>query len=373
MDTPNVERIETVVIGGGQAGLSVGYHLKRHGLSFVILDANPRIGDAWRNRWDSLRLFTPAWLDGLDGMAFPAPRHSFPTKDEMATYLERYANHFELPVVNGSRVGSLARNGDRFVVDAGDRRFESSNVVVAMSSWQVPAIPASATELDPHITQIHSTAYRGPHQLRSGPVLVVGAGNSGAEIALDVVGRHETSLAGPDTGHIPFRIEGLVGRIGVRIVLRVLFHRVLTVGTPIGRKMRGKMLTRGEPLIRTKPKDLAAAGVERTGRVVGARDGLPVLEDGSVLDVTNVIWSTGFSPGLSWIELPIMNGGYPRQERGIVAEEPGLYFVGLKFLYAASSATLPGVGRDAARVADHLAARVAESRPAEVATATGSA
>jgi putative flavoprotein involved in K+ transport len=362
MDSMNVERIETVVIGGGQAGLSVGYHLKRHGLSFVILDANPRVGDAWRNRWDSLRLFTPAWLDGLDGMAFPAPRHSFPTKDEMADYLERYADRFELPVVNGLRVGSLTRKGGRFIVDAGDRRFEADNVVVAMSSWQIPAIPAFATELDPRIGQIHSAAYRGPHQLRSGPVLVVGAGNSGAEIALDVAGRHATSLAGPDTGHVPFRIDGLVGRVGVRIVLRVLFHRVLTVRTPIGRKMRKKMLTKGEPLIRTKPKDLAAAGVERRGRVVGARDGLPVLEDGRVLDVANVIWSTGFTPGLSWIELPIMDGGYPRQERGIVDEAPGLYFVGLKFLYAASSATLPGVGRDAARVADHLAARMAGIR-----------
>ena len=358
MDTPSVERIETVVIGGGQAGLSVGYHLKRHGLPFVILDANACVGDAWRNRWDSLRLFTPAWLDGLDGMPFPAPRHSFPTKDEMADYLERYATHFELPVVNGVRVGSLTRNGGRFRIEAGHRRIESDNVVVAMSSWQVPEIPDFASELDPRITQLHSAAYRGPQQLRPGPVLVAGAGNSGAEIALDVVGEHDTMLAGPDTGHVPFRIDGLVGRVGVRFVLRVLFHRVFTVRTPIGRKVRGKMLSKGEPLIRTKPKDLAAAGVARTGRVTGARGGLPVLEDDRVLEVTNVIWSTGFSPGFSWIELPFMDGGYPRHDRGIVPEEPGLYFVGLKFLYAASSATLPGVGRDAARVVDHLAASV---------------
>jgi putative flavoprotein involved in K+ transport len=367
MEDRSVERIETVVIGGGQAGLSVGYHLKRHGLPFVILDANPRVGDAWRNRWDSLRLFTPAWLDGLDGMPFPAPRHSFPTKDEMADYLERYATHFDLRVINGLRVGSLRRNGRGFVVDAGDRRFESDNVVVAMSSWQVPAIPAFASELDPRITQLHSAAYKGPEQLRPGPVLIAGAGNSGAEIALDVVGGHETILAGPGTGHIPFRIESRVGRIGVRIVLRVLFHRVFTVRTPLGRTVRKKMLAKGEPLIRTKPKDLAAAGIERTGRVTGARDGLPVLEDGRLLDVANVIWSTGYSPGLSWIELPVTDGGYPRQDRGIVAEEPGLYFVGLKFLYAASSATLPGVGRDAARVADHLAARVPQANdPAAV-------
>lgn len=359
MDTPSEERIETVVIGGGQAGLSVGYHLKRLGLPFVTLDANPRVGDAWRNRWDSLRLFTPAWLDGLDGMPFPAPRHSFPSKDEMADYLEHYADYFELPVRNGVRVGSVTREGGRFLVDAGSRRFESDNVVVAMSSWQVPAIPEFASELDGRITQLHSAAYRGPHQLRAGPVLVVGAGNSGAEIALEAVRDHDTILAGPSTGHVPFRIEGLVGRIGVRIVLRVLFHRVFTVRTPIGRKVRSKMLISGEPLIRTKPRDLAAAGIERAGRVTGVRDGSPLLADGRVVDVANVIWSTGYSPGLSWIELPIMDGGYPRQERGVVAEEPGLYFVGQKFMYAASSATLPGVGRDAAYVANHLAARTA--------------
>jgi putative flavoprotein involved in K+ transport len=362
METPSVERVETVVIGGGQAGLSVGYHLQRHGLPFVILDANPRVGDAWRNRWDSLRLFTPAWLDGLDGMPFPAPRYSFPTKDEMADYLERYANHFDLPVVNGVRVASLARDGGRFLSDAGDRRFESDNVIVAMSSWQVPSIPEFASELDPRITQLHSAAYRGPQQLQPGPVLVAGAGNSGAEIALDVVGDHETILAGPDTGHLPFRIDSLVGRIGVRIVLRVLFHRVFTVRTPIGRKVRRTMLSKGEPLIRTKPKDLAAADIQRAGRVTGARDGLPVLDDGRTVDVLNVIWSTGSLPGFSWIELPVIEAGYPRQERGIVPEEPGLYFVGLKFLYAASSATLPGVGRDAARVVDHLATRAADGR-----------
>jgi putative flavoprotein involved in K+ transport len=370
MDTPSVERTGTVVIGGGQAGLSVGYHLKRHGLPFVILDANPRVGDAWRNRWDSLRLFTPAWLDGLDGMPFPAARHSFPTKDEMADYLERYATHFELPIENGVRVGCLERDADRFRIEAGDRVFESDNVIVAMSSWQVPAIPGFASELDPRITQLHSAAYRGPHQLRPGPVLVAGAGNSGAEIALDVVGEHETILAGPSTGHVPFRIEGLVGRVGVRIVLRVLFHRVFTVRTPLGRKVRTKMLSRGEPLIRTKPRDLAAAGIARTGRVTGARDGLPVLEDGRVVDVANVIWSTGYSPGFSWIEVPVMEGGYPRQDRGVVADVPGLYFVGLKFLYAASSATLPGVGRDAARVVDHLATRVAHGSRETQAKAT---
>jgi putative flavoprotein involved in K+ transport len=352
------ERINTVVIGGGQAGLSVGYHLQRRGVQFVILDASTRVGDAWRNRWDSLRLFTPARFSSLDGMPFPADPHSFPTKDAMGDYLETYARHFQLPVRNGVRVERLSRLGDRFLVVAGDQRFEADNVVVAMAGWQRPRVPAFASELKPRIVQIHSLNYRNPSQLQPGGVVVVGAGNSGAEIALDVVPGHETWLSGPDTGHVPFRIDGLAARLLlVRFVLRVVFHRILTVKTPIGRKARAKMLHRGEPLVRTKPRDLVAAGVKRVPRVVRIENGLPVLEDGRVLDVANVIWCTGFHSGFSWIDLPVFDGnGDATHDSGVVTSEPGLYFVGLKFLYAASSSALHGVGRDAARIADRISA-----------------
>ena len=350
------ERINTVVIGGGQAGLSVGYHLKKRGVPFVILDASPRIGDAWRNRWDSLRLFTPAKFSGLDGMRFPAPRNSFPTKDDMADYLESYARHFQLPVRSGLRVERLSRLGQRFLVVAGDQQFEADNVVVAMAGWQRPRVPAFARELHPRIVQVHSFDYRNPAQLQPGGVLIVGAGNSGAEIALDVVPGHETWLAGPDTGHVPFRIEGLLARLLlVRLVLRVVFHRILTVRTPIGRKVRAKMLHHGEPLVRTKPQDLVAAGIKRVPRVVRIENGLPVLEDGRVLDIANVIWSTGFHSGFSWIDLPVFDAnGDANHDSGVVTSEQGLYFVGLKFLYAASSSAIHGVGRDAARIADRI-------------------
>jgi putative flavoprotein involved in K+ transport len=354
----NRERINTVVIGGGQAGLSVGYHLQRNGVQFVILDASARVGDAWRNRWDSLRLFTPAKFSGLDGMRFPAPRNSFPTKDAMSDYLENYARHFQLPVRSGARVDRLSRIGDRFLVVAGDQQFEADNVVVAMSGWQRPRVPAFARDLDPRIVQLHTFEYRNPSQLQPGGVVVVGAGNSGAEVALDVVRAHETWLAGPDTGHVPFRIEGLVARLLlVRLVLRVVFHRILTVKTPIGRKVRAKMLHSGEPLVRTKPRDLVAAGIKRVPRVVRIEGGLPVLEDGRVLDVSNVIWCTGFNSGFSWIDLPVFDAnGDAKHDSGVVASEPGLYFVGLKFLYAASSAAIHGVGRDAARIAGRIGA-----------------
>ncbi len=360
------ERVETVIIGGGQAGLSVGYHLAKHDRQFVILEANERIGDSWRKRWDSLRLFTPARYDGLAGWPFPAADWSFPTKDEMADYLETYAAHFELPVRTGVRVDELSRNGERFVVSAGEKRFEAENVVVAMANFQRPQAPTFAGELDPDIVQLHSFEYRNLSQLQEGGVLIVGAGNSGAEISLEVARSHPTWMSGRDTGHIPFRIEGSASRLLLApLALRFVFHRVLTVNTLIGRKARPKILANGAPLIRVKPSDLTTAGVERVPRVVGVRDGLPLLEDGRGLEVANVIWCTGFHPGFSWIDLPIFGeDGEPMHERGVVGDEPGLYFVGLEFLYAMSSVMVHGVGRDAGYIARHIASRVPSGTPA---------
>ncbi len=349
---------DTIIIGGGQAGLSTGYYLQQQGCDFVILDANERIGDSWRKRWDSLRLFTPARYNGLVGMPFPAPPHLFPTKDEMGDYLEAYATHFKLPVLNGVKVERLSRRGDSFVVATGDDCFEAKQVVVAMANYQHPRVPSFAQELDPSIVQLHSSEYRNPSQLREGGVLVVGAGNSGVEIALDVVRGHPTWVSGRDTGHIPFRIDGVAARLLlVRLVLRGLFHRVMTVNTPIGRKVRPKVISQGGPLIRSKPGDITAAGIKRVPKTVGVRDGLPVLEDGSVLDVANIIWCTGFHPGFSWIDLPVLEDGEPNHQSGVVTNEPGLYFVGLHFLHALSSTMVHGVSRDAERIAQAIASR----------------
>ncbi len=363
---PTAERYETIIIGGGQSGLSVGYHLARRGRCFVILDASERVGDQWRSRWDSLRLFTPARYSSLDGMPFSAPPHVFVTKDAMGDYLEAYARRFDLPVHNGVRVDSLSTQGERFVVTAGSRRFEADHVVVAMANFQRPRVPEFAADLDPRIVQLHSVEYRNHSQLQDGPVLLVGAGNSGAEIALDVVGSHRTWMAGRDVGHVPFHIDGFAARHGlIRLVLRGLFHRVLTVRTPIGRKARPEMITKGGPLVRVKPKQLDAAAVERVPRVTGVRDGLPLLEDGRVMDVANVVWCTGFDPGFSWINLPVLGDIEPLHESGIVPGQPGLYFVGLEFLHSLSSTMIHGVGRDADRIAGHIAARVAQRAPQE--------
>jgi putative flavoprotein involved in K+ transport len=358
------EHFETVIIGGSQAGLSVGYHLAKRGLPFVILDANDRIGDAWRKRWDSLRLFTPAKYDGLPGWRFPARGWSFPTKDEMADYLEAYAARFELPVRTGLRVDGLSKEGGRYVVASGDRRFEADNVVVASGAHQIPRVPAFARELDPGIVQLHSSGYVGPSQLRDGGVLVVGAGNSGAEIAFEIGRTHRTWLSGKEVGQIPVQHGSVPARF-VLPVFRFLGHRVLTVRTPIGRKVGPKLATGATPLIRVKSKHLAAAGIERVPRVGGVRDGLPMLEDERLLEVANVVWCTGFRQEFSWIDLPVLGeDGQPLHERGIVPTERGLYFVGLVFLYSVTSDVLPGVGRDAARVATHIARLATTPRPA---------
>ena len=365
MDT-GAERVETVIVGGGQAGLATGYHLNQQGRPFVILDAQDRVGDAWRTRWDSLRLFTPARYSGLPGLRFPASAWSYPTKDHMADYLETYASTFELDVRTGTAVITLARGDDGFVLSTTASRFEADNVVVATGAHRIPKVPAFADELDPGIVQLHSSEYRRPSQLRDGGALLVGAGNSGADIAMEIVRDRPTWLSGRDTGHVPVRIEG-PGKVVFPLV-RFIGHHVLTIRTPMGRKARVKLKSRGDMLVRVKPKDLLAAGVERVPRVASVRDGQPVLEDDRVIAANNVIWCTGFRSDFSWIDLPVLGeDGEPMHERGVVASEPGLFFVGLPFQYSASSDVLPGIGRDHAYIAKQVASRAGmRPFPAEV-------
>lgn len=357
--TQGSERFETVIVGGGQAGLAVGYHLTKRGHSCVILNANERIGDSWRKRWPSLRLYSPARADGLPGMPFPAPPNSYPSGYEMADYLEAYAQRFALPVRNGTAVDGLERNGDAYVVIAGERRFEAANVVVATGVFQHdhPVVPPFAAELRPEITQLHSADYRSPAQLQEGAVLVVGASHSGGDIAYEVArAGHRTLLSGRDTGQIPFDIDSRKARF-VFPLLRFAATRILTVSTPIGRKAKGKIRTHGGPLLRVKRADLEAAGVERVFQQTGGvEDGKPVLANGRVLDVANVIWCTGFRNDYGWIRfpLPVDADGFPEQEHGVVPSSPGLYFVGLPFLHSFASMLIIGAGRDGGRVAKHI-------------------
>ena len=346
---------DAIVIGGGQTGLSVGHALQEVNADFVILDASPRIGDAWRNRWDSLRLFTQARWNGLPGMSFPANGSAFVTKDEVADFLERYAEVMELPVRSGVRVDRLSHDGDEFVVETSDGVLRARNVIVAMADYQKPKVPDFASNLDDGIVQLHTIDYKNPAQLQDGPVLVVGLGNSGAEIAHDVAATHPTLVSGTEFGSIPFRLESGFGRhIGTRLV-RFALVRVVNTSTPIGRKARPKMLDKSGPLVRTRPKELEKDGVTRVARITGVEGGKPVTADGAVLDVSNVIWCTGFRTGFDWIDLPVFDdSGKPIHERGVVPDQPGLYFVGLFFLHAVWSETITGVQPDVRHVTKHL-------------------
>jgi putative flavoprotein involved in K+ transport len=365
------EYVETVIIGGGQAGLATGYHLARRQRAFVILEASQRIGDVWRERFDSLRLYSPARYAGLPGLAFPADPWSYPTKDDMADYLEAYAAHFSLPVETGVQVKRLSRKQDRYVVACRGRTFEADHVVIASGTFQSPIVPEFARLLDPGIRQLHSGEYHNPSQLQPGAVLVVGASHSGADIAYEVAGDHPTVLSGKVHGEIPFRIDSRAAHM-VFPLLWFFWNHVATQKTPIGRKIRPEVLAHGGPLIRVKKVDLQEAGVERTdSRVAGVKDGKPLLEDGRVLDVTNVVWCTGFGKDVSWIDLPVVGpDGWPEQSGGVSPTAPGLYFVGLPFLYAFASMLVGGVGRDADRVADHISRQARQPLSADLEAST---
>jgi len=352
------ERFDTVVVGGGQAGLATAYHLARRGRSYVVLDAGERIGDSWRKRWPSLRLYSPARSCGLPGMPFPAPRNSFPSGREMGDYLEAYVRENGLAVRSGVEVDGVAKEGDTYVVSAGRQRYEAANVVVATGVFQKPRVPDVAQGLDAGIVQLHSVQYRDPSRVH-GPVLVVGAAHSGADIAFELArAGHATILAGRDTGAIPVPLESRRARLAWPVLV-FLWTRVFTMSTPIGRKMRSKVREHGGPLLRVRSDDLERAGVERTyERVVGVTDGLPTLADGRVLPVRTVVWATGFESDYSWIRVPFeIEDGYPVQHRGAVPTAPGLYFVGLPFLHSFSSMLVLGAGPDAERVVRHIEAR----------------
>jgi putative flavoprotein involved in K+ transport len=353
------EHFEVVVVGGGQAGLAIGFHLARRNINFVILDAYPRVGEAWRRRWESLRLFTPARLDSLPGTPFPGRAEALPTKDEIADYLESYAGHHKLPIRLGTRVEALNREGNRFVLIAGNRRFEANQVVVATGGHPNPQRPEFAAELDQNILQLHSSDYRDPSQLQDGDVLVVGAGNSGAEIALDAVQQHRVWLAGRPTGS--------VSAVLYSRPTWWLATKLITTKTSMGRKMATQLRTKGTPLVRIREGDFAIAGIVRVPRVDGVEGGKPRIHDGRRLDVRNIVWCTGFKHDYGWIRLPAAPGGHiPTHERGVVPSEPGLYFMGLPFQFGHNSALIDGVGRDAEYVVNRIAGTRPKAKSTEV-------
>jgi putative flavoprotein involved in K+ transport len=339
-------RIGTVVVGGAQAGLVMGYYLQRRKADFVILEAHPRVGDVWRHRYDSLKLFSIPRYASLPGLRIPG--RGFPTRDEFADYLEQYAAHFELPVRTGVRVVRVCRHDDgSLFVQTTEGDYLADSVVVATGAHQRPYTPDFAAEIAASVVQLHSMDYRNPGQLAPGGVLVVGAANSGTDVALDAAAAgHPTWLAGRHPGQVPVDIDSWRARAFIPVVM-FMFKHVLTLRTPMGRKARPDVLTHGVQLVRNKLADLDAAGIVRIGRIAGVDDGQPSTEDGPVPDIATIVWCTGSHPDYRFLDLPSVNSEQRPEERRGVSPEPGVYFLGLEFQFALASGTIQGLDRDA--------------------------
>jgi len=346
-DSTDVTRREVVVVGGGQAGLAIGYHLARQGRDFTILEAAAEPAAAWRQRWDSLRLFTPARYDSLPGLAFPGDPNRYPSRDDVAAYLTDYARHFGLPVELDSPVRAIRKTGDRYLVELDDRAYEADQVVVATGPFQIPLVPPIAERLGPEVVQLHSTAYRSPDALPGGRVLVVGGGNTGFQIAEELSGTREVHLSiGSRQTPLPQRILG-----------RDLFWYLEATGlirksteTRIGRRLAGR-----DTLIGSSPRALRRQhGVQLHKRAIDAARSTVRFADGTQLDVGSVVWATGFRVDDSFIAVPVFHpDGHLVHRRGVTAS-PGLYFLGLGWQHTRGSALLGWVKDDAEFIAQQI-------------------
>jgi len=352
VDSP-LHRVAVVVIGAGQAGLAAGYLLHRNSVPFVILDGAMRVGDSWRQRWDSLRLFTPARYSALPGLAFPAPPESYPGKDEIADYLESYAAKFDLPVRLSEPVLKLSRCGDDYHLETPRGRYLAEQVIVATGAYQRPYIPPISQDIAHHVTQLHSSAYRNPRQIPDGTVVVVGGANSGAQIAAELSNTHRVWLSVASRLHsLPLRMLGQSLHWWLE---RTGFMRA---GSD---SLRGRLVRADDVLVGTSLRHLRQRrGVHVAGRALAARGARITFEDGRDVAVEAVVWATGFRSGYEWIDVPVIDSNGRPVHHGGVTASPGLYFLGLKFQTSIGSALIGWVHHDA----QYLVTRI--TSPAEI-------
>ena len=342
------ERLEVAVIGGSQAGLAMGYYLAQQGRRFVIFERADSVAPAWRQRWDSLKLFTPRGYSALPRLPFPGDPDDYPTRDEVIAYLEQYAETFELPIEFNRHVRRLSREEGRFVLDMDGRRITAEQVVVATGAFQTPYIPNLSENLDSDVWQAHSTGYRRLSDVPEGTVLVVGGGNTGFQIAKELSATHKVPLSvGSKQKPLPQRLAGR--DLFWWLTKTGLIHK--TVESRIGQRLKDR-----DTLIGSSPRELKRYGVELKPRAIAASGRTVTFADGSEVEVDAVIWATGYRPDYSWIDLPILDSnGRLRHRRG-VTDVPGLSFLGLTWQWTRGSALIGWVKDDAAFLAERIAA-----------------
>jgi len=340
---------DVVVIGGGQAGLAISYFLQKKQKDFVVLDANNRTGDSWRERYDSLRLFTPRMYNRLPGFKFDGIQDELPTREEAADYLERYAKYFGIPIHFGTKVSKLQKQKDRFTIDTNQGSYTANQVIIATGPFQKPLVPSFSGQLSERVYQVHSSAYRNPSQLLDGPVLVVGAGNSGAQIAVELSQDRLVTVA---VGHrMNFKPLYMLGRS-----IFWYFHKLGLLQADERTKRGSWLKNQPEQVYGLELKRLLGAGkVHIRPRAIGVENDAVLFEDGSSILAPNVIWSTGFRPDYSWVDIPglLNEKGIPIHHKG-VSQVPGVYFIGLPWQTCRGSALIGWVGRDAEMIAAAL-------------------
>ncbi|WP_438350607.1 flavin-containing monooxygenase [Paenibacillus sp. FA6] len=347
-----MEYYDVVIVGAGQAGIAMGYHLKQQGLSFILLDSNVKIGDSWRHRYDSLKLFTSRRYSSLPELQMNGSLDGFPTKDEMADYLEQYATHFDLPVMLNTNVINIKKNGETFEVETNQEIIEAEQVVIASGAFQKPFVPPVIVNKGERSFQIHSSSYLSPKQILKGSVLVVGGGNSGAQIAVELAHERNVTLAvSRSFKFLPLHFLGKNIFYWLDL-FGLLYSGVDTIKGSWFRKQ-------SDPIFGYKLKTLIAdRTINMKPRVVSVDGNEVLFEDNSVHSFESIVWSTGFIPSYDWIliEGATSSNGKPVHERG-VSPIKGLYFIGLPWQYQRGSALICGVGRDARYLIPYIIGR----------------
>ncbi len=339
-----------IIIGAGQAGLAIAYYLNKQNANYLIVDANSETGAPWLKRWDSLKLFTPSEFNHLPGMKFPHKKGHYANKYEVADYLKKYVDKFDIPVEFNQKITCLKKGNKVFTLKSDTKEFTAKNVIIATGPFHKPFTPKCHTKISKDIIQIHSEHYKSPNQLQEGATLVVGAGDSGVQILNEVSETNKSVYFSGNTNIMSIPQEFLG---------KTLWWWFSKIGFLTAHKYSwiGKKLSKGgQPVIGTDVKILfKKKNVTCVGRTLDANEETITFEKQEVNDIKNIVWATGFKPNFNWIDgIELDDDYYPKNYRGVSDNIEGLYFLGLPWLYTRGSATLGGVKKDAKYLSQYI-------------------